>query len=336
MKKFTLALMAIVFALFVVSCGDSKKDEPTDPTSTEPTEEPTVEPTEEPTDQPTVDPTDEPTEEPVTCKIDDSYASSKFDTYYTFKGAGTINDEEADDVDMTTLTKTSLYLENNADYNLKTSQSYFLNATLTNGWKSVVLIGMGYGSSYPNVQVQAIVPDRWFQAIDQILEEEPEYDRADFAPMVNVASLDLHVKGQSIDWYKICTIAISTYAPSEMGGGDLPEGSFQYCYGKDGTINAGQTIKMGIDARLTDKFEDIQATYNVDEEGNPLAEDAEGYIATPADLCTCISFASGSGKEIECPTDEPTEPTEEPTDEPTEEPTEEPTTEPTTEPSVEP
>ena len=342
MKKFTLALMAIVFALFVVSCGDSKKDEPTDPT-VEPTDEPTTEPTDEPTnpDNPT-NPDDDPTNDddptpPDTCKIDDSYASSNFDNYYTFKGAGTINDENADDVDFTTLTKTSLYLENQTEYNLKQAQSYILNATLTNGWKSVVLIGMGYGGAngYPNVQVQAIIPDQWFEVMDQLKEEDPEeYAHAPFAPMIQVASLDLHVKGQSVDWYKMCTVAINTYAPADIADGDMPEGSFQYCYGKAGTIDAGQTIKLGIDARLNNKFEDIQAAYNVDENGEPLEEGAEGYIATPADLCTCISFASGNGEYIDCPTDEPTEPTDEPTEEPTEptEPTDEPTN-PTDEPT---
>ena len=302
MKKFTAILAAMIIALFVVSCGGSSNDpEPTndndDPTNPTNDTDPIEDPDEEQDEEPTVD-----------CKIDDAYASSKFDNYYTFKGAGTINDENADDVEMTAMTKTSLYLEHNLDYNLKQSQSYFLNATLTNGWKSIVLIGMGYGGNgYPNVQIQAIVPDQWMNVVDTYKDEYPEVfpdGKAPFAPMINVASIDLHVKGQQIDWYKMCTLAINTYAPTEVSEGDMPEGSFQYCYGKNGTIEPGQTIKFGIDARLTDKFEDIQAAYNVDEEGNPLEEGDEGYLASPEELCTCISYASGSGKEIECPTDE--------------------------------
>ena len=311
MKKFTAILVAIVIALFVVSCGGSSskdKDKPdtgdtgdtTDTTDTTDTAD--TADTADSTDTTDTADTSDTGDTGTVCKIDESYESTDFDNYYTFKGAGVINDENANSVDYTTMTKTSLYLEEQKDYNLKQSQSYILNATLTNGMKSVVVIGMGYGAQYANLQIQAIIPDQWFQAMDQLLEEYPDdFDRAPFAPMVNAASLDLHVKGQNIDWYKICTIAINTYAPTQVSEGDMPEGSFQYCYGKEGTIDAGQTIKLGIDARLTAKFEDIQAAYN---EG--LEEGDEGYVKTPADLCTCISFANGNGEEIECPTDDDT------------------------------
>ena len=85
MKKFTAILAAMIIALFVVSCGGSStndpeptndNDDPTNPTNdTDPIEDPDEEQDEEPT---------------VDCKIDDAYASSKFDNYYTFKGATSI------------------------------------------------------------------------------------------------------------------------------------------------------------------------------------------------------------------------------------------------------
>ena len=84
MKKFTALAFAVLFMMFVTSCGSDSKteeklpdeevtdedvveptDEPTEEPTTNPTDEPTEEPTDEPTDEPTVEPTDEPTEEPT-------------------------------------------------------------------------------------------------------------------------------------------------------------------------------------------------------------------------------------------------------------------------------
>ena len=54
-------------------------------------------------------------------------------------------------------------------------------------------------------------------------------------------------------------------------------------------------LELGIDARLTDKFEDIQSAYN---EG--LLGTNDILVETPEDLCRCYSNTANS-EEIDCP-----------------------------------
>ena len=293
MKKFTAILAAMIIALFVVSCGgDSKKDN-TDTT-----------PDGDQTDTDTTDAVDD-TDKPdtgdtePTCLIDDSYKKSSFKEYFTFKGAGEVYDANDANMDTAPLSSTTLYIE--AYPNLGKPNTTLLIYAALNGDNGNAVVVDTYNlvatsnTEGNGVEVQAIIPEQWMQATDQLMEEYPDdFDRAPFGPMVYVNYLEFTIKGQSIDMLKSCTAGFSHLVYNEIAQGDMPEGSFQYCYGKDGTAEPGQTIKLGIDAGLVSGFENLQAIFN-----QGLEEGDEGYVAKPADLCTC----SQGNSYIDCPVD---------------------------------
>ena len=222
---------------------------------------------------------------PPACSIDDSYTSSGFDNYYIFKGSGRINNETSEEYTSNT-SKSSLYLEHYPDYSLNAMHSFLFDTTMDSGQESVSLVNMGLDNSgiYPNVYLQAFMLKEWL--------ENPS-GKLPFAPIITVFSVDSHTTSSGkIDWYKMCTIAISVYTSSELSESVLPEGSFQYCAEYRGGLNA---IELGIDARLTDKFEDIQSAYN---EG--LLGTNDILVETPEDLCRCYSNTADS-EEIDCP-----------------------------------
>ena len=232
---------------------------------------------------------------PPACSIDDSYTSSGFDNYYIFKGSGRINNETSEEYTSNT-SKSSLYLEHYPDYSLNAMHSFLFDTTMDSGQESVSLVNMGLDNSgiYPNVYLQAFMLKEWL--------ENPS-GKLPFAPIITVFSVDFHTTSSGeIDWYKMCTIAISVYTSSELLESVWPEGSFQYCAKyrdggliESGQIKPGQLLELGIDARLTDKFEDIQSAYN---EG--LLGTNDILVETPEDLCRCYSNTANS-EEIDCP-----------------------------------
>ena len=237
---------------------------------------------------------------PPACSIDDSYTSSGFDNYYIFKGKGLINNETniTNIKEYTSNTsKSSLYLEHQPDYSLNAMNSFLFDTTMDSGQESVSLVNMGLDNSgiFPNVYLQAFILKEWL--------ENPS-GKLPFAPIITVFSGDFHTTSSGkLDWYKMCTIAISVYTPSELSESVLPEGSFQYCaeYGDGGLIESGQIkpgqfLELGIDARLTDNFEDIQSAYN---EGLLGINDI--LVETPEDLCRCYSNTADGDEEIDCP-----------------------------------
>ena len=165
--------------------------------------------------------------------------------------------------------------------------SFLFDTTMDSGQESVSLVNMGLDNSgiYPNVYLQAFMLKEWL--------ENPS-GKLPFAPIITVFSGDFHTTSSGkIDWYKMCTIAISVYTPSELSESVLPEGSFQYCAEYRGGLNA---IELGIDARLTDNFEDIQSAYN---EG--LLGTNDILIETPENLCRCYYSTADGDEEIDCP-----------------------------------
>ena len=221
---------------------------------------------------------------PQACSIDDSYTSSGFDNYYIFKGKGLINNETNIEEYTSNTSKSSLYLEHQPDYSLNAMYSFLFDTTMDSGQESVSLVNMGLDNSgiYPNVYLQAFILKEWLG--------NPS-GKLPFAPIITVFSGDFHTTSSGkIDWYKMCTIAISVYTSSELSESVLPEGSFQYC-----AKYSGQFLELGIDARLTDNFEDIQSAYN---EG--LLGTNDILVETPEDLCRCYSNTADS-EEIDCP-----------------------------------
>ena len=129
MKKFTLTLLAMIFALFVVSCGDSKKDDPTDPTGPD-TDTDTDTDTPDDPDSDTPEPQDpcnpNPCEDGETCEaadnaagytctgssegctLDASLVNSDAERYFGFKGIGKINNPNVSQPDWASLVKVAL------------------------------------------------------------------------------------------------------------------------------------------------------------------------------------------------------------------------------------
>ena len=253
------------------------------------------------TDDPT-NPTDDPTSFSE-CEIDDSFLSSSFDNHYTFKGAGTIHENNGD-YNPTTVTTTSLYLENYPDLSFVGQYTAFdiTIDTLSNGEDSIFLdtVSGDSSSGFANIIVHASIPTGWLNDIKKGEEAYPEYfhdGKAPFAPMVIAYSMDLRLdeSEQNVERYKQCTIAVTPFVGSKPYGNDMPEGSFQACYDRETAIKAGQQIALGIDAHLVDTFEEIQTVFN---SGVMDLYDAGRYIETQKDLCRCYDTTEGS--EIDC------------------------------------
>ena len=213
------------------------------------------------------------------CEISNSFKASAYKDgeHYLFYGSGIVSD--GDHSNSPTVTKegtfTSLYTEEISDYDPSRTQSFIVNATLGSGAKAISVNTLIYDdTNHVAFNLTANMKTDYFSMMDA------ETRTASFAPEVEILS----VKSYSDGGQKLCTVAYSVMnAPANEGEPELAEGKFQYCNGDDGTMNIGQTVKIGIDAKLTSSFEAIQAYFN---EG--LDESDPYFVKTTEDLCWCI------------------------------------------------
>ena len=314
MKKVITLLSLILAMFFFVSCGSDDEEDtgdtannndktdtsdttPSDPSDTGDTGDTTPSDPADTGDTTPSDPTDtdsgdsdttpsDPTDTGDTapapapeCEISNSFKISAYKDgeYYTFYGSGIVSDGDHNDKPTVTKegTSTSLYTEGITDYDPSRTQSFIVNATLGSGKKALSINTLIYDdTNHVAFNLTANMKTDYFSMMDA------ETRTASFAPEVEILS----VKSYSDGGEKLCTVAYSVMnAPANEGEPELAEGKFQYCNGEDGTMNIGQTVKIGIDAKLTSSFEAIQAYFN---EG--LDESDPYFVKTEEDLCWCI------------------------------------------------
>ena len=213
------------------------------------------------------------------CEISSSFKASAYSDgeHYTFYGSGIVSDGDHNNKPTVTKegTTTTLYTEGITNYDPSRTQSFIVNATLGSGAKALSVNTLIYDdTNHVAFNLTANMKNNYFSMMDA------ETRTASFAPEVEILS----VKSYSDGGEKLCTVAYSVMnAPANEGEPELAEGKFQYCNGDDGTMNIGQTVKIGIDAKLTTSFEAIQAYFN---EG--LDESDPYFVKTEEDLCWCI------------------------------------------------
>ena len=217
---------------------------------------------------------------PAACEINQSFKMSAYKDgeYYVFYGSGIVSDGSNNPTVVKEGSYTSLYTEGDVDYEADKIQSFISYATRGSGRKAIVVNTLGYDStSHVSLNLTAIMN------IDDINSIDPATKTADFAPEVEVLSVENFFDGDTIKAQKFCTVAYSVM------NSDIAEGKFQYCPGDDGTMNIGQTVKIGVDAKLTSDFAAIQAYFN---EG--LEESDPYFVKTAEDLCWCQPSVSGA------------------------------------------
>ncbi|MBO4711774.1 hypothetical protein J5681_07665 [bacterium] len=218
---------------------------------------------------------------PAACEISQSFKMSAYKDgeYYVFYGSGIVSDGNNNPTVVKEGAYTSLYTEGDVDYEADKTQSFITYATRGSGKKAIVVNTLGYDStSHVSLNLTAIMNIDDINSIDQATRT------ADFAPEVEVLSVEnFYDDSNKIKAQKFCTVAYSVM------NSDIAEGKFQYCPGDDGTMNIGQTVKIGVDAKLTSNFEAIQAYFN---EG--LEESDPYFVKNPEDLCWCQTYASGA------------------------------------------
>ena len=276
MKKFTAILAAMILALFVVSCGDSKDNK--DP-------EPTTEPTEEPTEEPTGEPTEEPTEEG--CKLDNSILESDAERYFAYKGSGEIQDLDAINAGtarpvMASGVKTELVGVEDVEYNDVQQYSLFILTELAGATEdgeevkipSVAALALGYGAE-STTQIVVAVPIEYIDYMKQY--EEYVLDQA---PLVQVI--------------KFIESADGIYSQSCMMAGNKINGNafvgkMQVCYDKNESFAIGEIFKLAMVAELSTQEEMVD--YYTD-------------VNSVEDLCSCVNMnekdAKGDYLEVEC------------------------------------
>ena len=324
MKKFTAILVAIVLALFVVSCGGSSKDpEPTtEPTDTD--EEPTdtdVEPTdtdEEPTDT-DEEPTDTDTEEPKpeTCKLGTDLYTIDADRYFAIKGAGTINASlDSQDASTASLVKVAYDGMEGANFQYATQLSFFdAGASQIMQMEEGVVRLTSYGdvdtTTYHVLTIALVeVPLSYLDFM-----KENETFELEQAPITEVVTLKW---SQDQNYVKQCM-----YIGKLNEGKEYFIGKTKVCYENNEEFAAGETFKMSMAAEIGSDEDMLEMFSDVD---------------SVEDLCPCflIDDANPNGVAVDCsevpefntdPTDptepDPTNPTEpDPTNPTTPDPTE--------------
>ena len=279
MKKFTAILVAIVLALFVVSCGGSSKDDDKTDTDTPDTENPDG------------DATDSGDEELDSCAIDSSFNQSNYESYYLLSGAGTIFSSDDQNAGGADLMKASLYDEAYpfVTFSGQTGGTSLLYGQVYEDGTEGLVVMSQYGelpqqaagsyAIYYGVNVDTFLMQEDFDGLENgaIATSAPQLMMQDLlaATKANYTTGRLEIL-----FYRTCTIGMNA---SEDGVNAA--GRWQYCLGKDKTVGAGTNIKLGVDAALYTDLEGIEQAY-----------EQQGY-----DRCSCYDFAKKAN--VECPED---------------------------------
>ena len=183
----------------------------------------------------------DPTDPTNTCKIDDSFETSNYESYVLINGYGTLQTSgEAETADML---KASFYDEAypNVSFNAGT---YLMAAELNNGKKAIVTDSIYQGLVDSNSAAIAYGVEAQVILTEDDLAEVESGEIADFGPAITYINEMTYVLGEDykINMVKTCTVGMSA-------GSTSTEGRFQYCMDDD-TIEAGKKIKLGIDAAV--------------------------------------------------------------------------------------
>ncbi len=296
MKKFTAILVAIVLALFVVSCGggsnDKEKDD-SDNTEVPDGEEHDGETPENPDEE---DPDGDQGTEVV---IDESYGTvaPAYDEYFTFRGGSKMYDPEDNGASAAKVAKFKLSLGGKEITGQ--SQSYFMYGAVYGAQYGDYLNISTYvydASGYPTYDVETTVQSGIFDWLEANGVNESPLG----AEVVIRKMSDFKVSGNSITYFKSCLLAISNYAASEYveNNGEAPVGEFQYS-APDG-VAANKIMNIGLNASINSGEAYILSLLNGDKK-----EGDEGYYATLADACQCADLTIQQYVECEtAPVDE--------------------------------
>ena len=286
MKKFTAILVAIVLALFVVSCGSSSKDDNKDNNDTDTSDTDTTADTGDDTDT-TADTGDDADTEEGGCKLDNSILESDAERYFAYKGSGEIQDLEALNAGLArpvlaSGVKTSLVGVEDVEYEGVQQISLFVLTELTGeteegekvSYPSVAALAIAYGEE-SSTQVIVAVP---LEYIDYMKQYETYV--LDQAPIVQVVKFT----DSSDDVYsKSCMMAGNKIS------GQVALGKMQVCYDKNESFALGEIFKLAVVAELSTQEEMVDNYTDVD---------------SIEDLCSCVNSkektADGEYVEVDC------------------------------------
>lgn len=279
MKKVLVILVALLFAMLIVSCGGGSDDPETDDNQTN-DEGNTGDDSDSANTGNTGD--DDDAVVPV-CKIGDEIvdAVDGYTSYFAFNGVGAINPADIFDTgdrpEATMITKLKLQMEGYPERVLSQSFNFFLDDPENPNGASTGLniYGDPVGQYYTTIAVTSM-PHNWIDVLKQ-----DSLTEAPFATMVQIYSIE----NVTSDISKICILAVSELG--DVDGTELPVGKLGVCYDKNESFAAGEVFKFGVNAKLTT---DKQAIV-----------DMFSDIETVEDLCFCQQTNVGS---VECPAEE--------------------------------
>lgn len=278
MKKVLVMLTALLFALFMISCGDSKDDPETDDNQVN--DEGDTGGDEDIADTGNTGETDEDSVVPA-CKIGDEIIEKVdgYTSYFAFNGVGTINAanifETGARPESAMIAELGFEMEGYPERVLSQSFNFFLDdPDNPNGPStSLQIYGDPVGQSYTTIALTSM-PHGWIETF-----KEEGVTTAAFSTMVQVYSIE----SVSSDTTKICILAVSEL--EEVEGGQLPVGKLAVCYDKNESFAAGEIFKFGVNAKLTT---DKQAII-----------DMFSDVETEEDLCFCQK--DGVEGTVDCP-----------------------------------
>ena len=310
MKKFTAILMAMILALFVVSCGGGSNNDNTD-TDTTPDDDTTDSDTDPATDDdttdsdtdPDTDPDTEPDTEPPaeeTCKLgSDLYTLEGAERYFAFKGAGVINvTANSEDAQPASLVKIAYDGMKGANFQYGSQLSFFEAGASQFMQNEDVVAVQVYGdvdtTTYRVLTVATVeVPLSYIDFM-----KENETFELDQAPVAEIAVLK---------WSKDQAYVQQCIFFGKLVDQQYFSGKTKVCYEKNEEFAPGETFKLSMIAEI-----------GSDEETVEMFSDIESV----EDLCPCflIDDEHPNGEIVDCSTidefnTDPTDPTE-PTTEP--------------------
>lgn len=280
MKNILFILLVFAVFFFSISCGDDSEahDESGDDRNN-------VEIQDDETDMTTTGDTDyienSDNEEPDLEKNDEDRCGTPFndivdpvegyESYFAFLGVGKINSADVEtNPEGVMLSKMNFKLKDYPQRVLSMSFEYFIDDPDDPDGEALSLIVSGdpEGDEYGTLVLTSL-PLRWIEIF-----KESEVTDAPFSTMVQVFS----IREVSDEISEVCIIAASMLKDYE--GNELPEGKLQICYDCNETFDPGESLRFGVNARLTTDPDTIVETLNELDSTEELCDcvDSEGHV----------------------------------------------------------
>jgi hypothetical protein len=269
MKKLFLLMLAFMFALLIVSCGDDNNDPVDNETTTD--DAVTVDDNTVVTDETVTEEEPDDDTATVTCKLEDTFfdaMSADWTAYFTMKMSGLINDPDNADPDFAFLTKIGATLLGET-YNLGDNYGMYMldSVTTTDGTTLPAIVAVGVGNlTWPVTnKLAALWAGQTFVVVDDLLAWK---EQAELEGMTGVSVDGTYQVAVFEVWIEVTTAAQYTRMECIRGlsamneAGDAFDGAMFVCTDTNTEWAIDEQMKMMNYSKMIDDPTELLAAMN--------------------------------------------------------------------------